>query len=856
MKKINSFFDVGLLLQIIICALLFQSTAIDVTEALGQEEKNGVALSPEEISWLKAHPVIRLAPDPHFQPIEFFDSNGLYAGIGADYTQLITQKLGISFEVVKCNSWDDVVKRIKNHDVDVLNAVVRTPERETYLDFPPPYLTIPSVIIVRNSVSDELTLDSLKGMRVAMVRGYGYVDLVRQNYPDLEIDLVSNLKTALRKVSFGMADAFVGDLATASHTLEAEGITNLKLAGETHPPNVSGFAVRSDWPELSGILQKAQALLTEDERNTIRNKWIHLQLAPGISKEKLRNLIAIVSAVVLVIVCSFLLWTRMLNRVVRTRTNALFQEIEERKRAEQALKESEKKFRVMVEISPLAIYMFEGIEQKAVYINSTFTKLFGYTMADVLDVNQLWPLAYPDEKYRTEVMEEWQKKVIHAIHTKTAIEPMETVVICKDGSRKNISWGFIATGEQHWAFGLDLTEIKEAEEKKIALDAKMNQFHKIEAIGQLAGGIAHDFNNILGVIIGYAEMIQADSRTGSTVRADIDEVINASRRAKELIKQILDFSRQSVPECICFQPVQVVKETLKMIRSSLPATIEIRQDIDSQTGMILADPTQIHQILMNLATNAYHAMGDSGGILTVSLKNVVFSAEDLTAQPDVKSGDFIELAVADNGSGIAPEIQNKIFDPYFTTKEMGRGCGMGLSIIHGIVKKYRGFVSCESKEGEGSVFRVLIPVDAEARSHESQPAGEPDRQGGNERILFVDDEELLVEIGKIILEQSGYELFCKTSSLDALDAFQTDPYRFDLVITDQTMPGLTGLELSRRIRKIRSDIPIVLCSGFISQLEEEEAKVCGINAFAMKPIEREVLTDLVRKVLNEEKKDC
>jgi PAS domain S-box-containing protein len=852
-KKKNSFVDVGILLQIIICTLLFQSTALDVTEVLGQEEKNVVALSPEEISWLKAHPVIRLAPDPHFHPIEYFDKNGLYSGIGADYAELIAQKLGVSFEVVRCNSWDDVVERIKNHDVDVINAVVRTPERETYLSFPQPYLTIPSVIIVRNSVSGELTLDSLRGMRVAMVRGYGYVDLVRRNYPDLEIELVANLKTALRKVSFGMADAFVGDLATASHTIEIEGITNLKLAGETQPPNISGFAVRSDWPELSGILQKAQTLLTEDERKTIRNKWIHLQLAPGISTEKLSNLIAIISAVVAVVICAFLLWNRMLNRVVRTRTNALFQEIEERKRAEEALKESEKRFRVMVEISPLAIYMFEGIEQKAVYVNSTFTKLFGYTMADVLDVNQLWSRAYPDEKYRAEVMGEWQKKVIQAINTKTAIEPMETVVICKDGSQKNISWGFIATGEQHWAFGLDLTEIKEAEEKKNLLDTKMNQFHKMESIGQLAGGIAHDFNNILGVIIGYAEIIQADSLEGSTVREDIDEVINASRRAKELIKQILDFSRQSVQECVRLQPVEVVRETMKMIRSSLPATIEICQDIDPQTGVILADPTQIHQILMNLATNAYHAMGDNGGILTVSLKNVVLSAEDLATQPDVKSGNFVQFAVADNGSGIIPEIQEKIFDPYFTTKEMGCGSGMGLSIIHGIVKKYKGFVSCESKVGEGSVFRVLIPVDAEIMAHVSEPAVEPARQGGNERILFVDDEELLVEIGKIILEQSGYEVFCKTSSLDALEAFQADPYSFDLVITDQSMPGVTGLELSRRIRKIRSDIPIVLCSGFISQLIEEEAKLCGINGFAMKPIEREGVTDLIRKVLDEEK---
>ena len=326
----------------LICIVLFQTVFIGVLLAASGDPPDTTLLTDAEIAWLKAHPIIRMAPDPEFQPIEFFDKNGKYSGIGADYVTLITKKLGIRFEIVRCASWDDVIARVKQHEVDVLNAVVKTPQREMYLQFPPPYLKIPSIIVARkNVVTQDLTLDMLKGMNVAMVSGYGYVDLIHNQYPEIKIELVSDLKAALRKVSFGMVDAFVGDLATASFYIEAEGISNLKLAGETEPANISGFAVRSDWPELSRILEKGVALLTDAERKSIHNKWIHLGTEPFITMQDFRNLMLMIAAIVLVVIFGFLFWNRMLKRKVYLRTEDLRKEIDERRQAEKALRESD-----------------------------------------------------------------------------------------------------------------------------------------------------------------------------------------------------------------------------------------------------------------------------------------------------------------------------------------------------------------------------------------------------------------------------------------------------------------------------------------------------------------------------------
>lgn len=395
----------------------------------------------------------------------------------------------------------------------------------------------------------------------------------------------------------------------------------------------------------------------------------------------------------------------------------------------------------------------------------------------------------------------------------------------------------------------DNTKQKRTDEETKTLHSQLAQGHKMEAIGTLAGGIAHDFNNMLGAIIGYAEMARDSCPEESDIASDLDNVLEAGERAANLVKQILAFSREASADRVPLEPASIVKETIKLLRPALPSTITIKQNLDAEPQSILADPTQIHQIIMNLSTNAYHSMEQSGGILEISLRNRQLSQEDVPAQSEISPGKFVELSVGDTGPGIPPEIQDKIFEPYFTTKEVGKGTGMGLSIIHGIVSSMDGFVICENKPEKGAIFRVFIP----AVEKQAVTAAQLDvnvAAHGKERILLIDDEEILAEMGRIMLERLGYKVTIRSSSIDALSTFQNHPDQFDAVITDQTMPGITGFDLARRILQIRPDIPIILCTGYSNLITEEQVKKIGIKGFIMKPMSRKDISLLLREVLD------
>lgn len=395
----------------------------------------------------------------------------------------------------------------------------------------------------------------------------------------------------------------------------------------------------------------------------------------------------------------------------------------------------------------------------------------------------------------------------------------------------------------------DITDQKKAEVEREYLQSQLMHAQKIEAIGTLAGGIAHDFNNILGAMLGYAEMVREDSPEGSLAARDLDQVLIAGHRAKELVKQILAFSRQTETAKIPLRPAIIVKEAIKLLRASIPTTIAIKQDIDMQCDLILADPTQIHQILMNLCTNAFHAMEVDGGTLSISLKMKTLSQNELIHEPQLLPGNYVQLSVRDTGAGIEQDIQNKIFDPYFTTKEIGKGTGMGLAIAHGIIKSYGGFITCESQLGEGTVFNITLPVSEENILPEYNLVDSI--ATGTERILLVDDEQMLADMGKTMLERLGYKVTVRMSSMEAFATFRNQPDAFDLVITDQTMPGMTGADLARRILQIQPGLPIILCTGYSSTITEEKALSLGIKGFALKPLTKTNIALLIRKVIDE-----
>ncbi len=396
----------------------------------------------------------------------------------------------------------------------------------------------------------------------------------------------------------------------------------------------------------------------------------------------------------------------------------------------------------------------------------------------------------------------------------------------------------------------DITDYLEAVSQNEKAQKQIIQSQKLEAIGNLAGGIAHDFNNILSSILGFTELALDQVEKNSELEDDLQEVLQGGNRAKELVKQILAFARKSEEKIRPMQPSIIVKEVLKFIRSSIPTTIEIRQNINSDS-LIMGNPTQIHQVIMNLCTNAAHAMEDHGGLLELSINDICFETVSKKENVDLKPGDYIRIRVSDTGTGIPDKIINSIFEPYFTTKGPGEGTGMGLSVVHGIVETYGGKITVDSRLGQGSTFTIYLPISKKRQLDRSYTP--EDLPTGSEKILYVDDEATIAKMGKRALEQLGYSVETRTDSRDALELFRSKPDDFDLVMTDMTMPNMTGDVLASELISIRPGIPVILCSGFNKKVSDESATEIGIKAFVNKPFVKADLAKTIRKVLDKTK---
>ena len=380
-------------------------------------------------------------------------------------------------------------------------------------------------------------------------------------------------------------------------------------------------------------------------------------------------------------------------------------------------------------------------------------------------------------------------------------------------------------------------------------ERQLQQVLKIQAIGTLAGGIAHDFNNILFPILGYTELTMDEVPEDSVAYKNLQEIIKAANRAKELVQQILTFSRQSGQERKPIKVQYIVKEALNLLRASIPASIEIAHNIDDHCSPVMGDATQIHQVIMNLCTNAYQAMQDKGGRMEVILSEVDVGYEETIEKIGMQPGRHLQLLVKDEGCGMDSAVMDRIFEPYYTTKEQGKGTGLGLSVIHGIVKNHSGDITVTSSPGKGTTFRVYLPIieDADVVT-EFEPSNGSAR--GNERILLIDDEAQIVSMEQQMLENLGYRVTARTDSLEALREFSQQPQNFDLVITDMTMPQMTGDELAQKLLDIKPNIPVILCTGFNEGITEEKALSMGIQKFVMKPVIKNDLAATIRSVLD------
>ena len=479
--------------------------------------------------------------------------------------------------------------------------------------------------------------------------------------------------------------------------------------------------------------------------------------------------------------------------------------------------------------------------------NPAFTEIMGFTAQELFGkiVQDLWP---------TKNAKKYHQKDLKII-ANSSRQIYEFIVIDKNDTTRPVLFSKnVFHDEQGNVAGLiggfiDITDLKRAEELNRKLQAQLLQAQKMEAIRTLAGGIAHDFNNILSGIFGYSQLAQKNINDPAKANKNIDQVTKGAKRAAELVQQIMTFSRKTEYQKKPFRMYLVINEALKLLHSTLPSTIKIVENLNSRS-MVSADPAKVHQLIINLCTNAYHAMKETGGCLTVELTETqIFELKQLKDKKIIP-GKYIKLEVSDTGHGMDEKDIEKAFDPYYTTKEMGEGTGFGLAIVQAVVDEHDGYIEVKSSPSKGTKFYIYFPIATKSVEQNNKKSVDYTILKGNEKILYVDDEEAIREIAKKILESYGYEVVLQNNGIEALKEFEKDINQFDIIVTDMNMPGMAGDILSTELKKLNSDIPIILCTGFSDTMTEEKAVNFGINGFLMKPIEVNVLCKKIRQLLD------
>ena len=536
---------------------------------------------------------------------------------------------------------------------------------------------------------------------------------------------------------------------------------------------------------------------------------------------------------------------------LESKTSELTKEIAERIQTEEKLIESEEKHRTLFE-SMVQGVVYQDADGKIISANPAAENILGLTidqMQGCVSMDPRWKAIHED---KSDFPGEKHPAMV-SLRTGQPIHDVVMGVFHPDEERHRWirinSIPKIRPGEkkpyQVYTTFTDITEHKK-------LEAQIQQSQKMESIGNLAGGIAHDFNNLLFPIIGMSEMLLEDLPKDSREYENVEEIFHAGRRAGNLVQQILAFSRQSEHKMAPVRVQNVLKEVLKLSHSTIPSNIEIHENIQQDCGLIRADSTQVHQVAMNLITNAYHAIEDKNGAIDIKLEKMTLQDNEL---PDtvLLPGQYVQLSVSDNGIGMSQNTISKIFEPYFTTKQLGKGTGLGLAVVYGIVKEHGGDIKVYSEIEKGTTFNIYLPL-MEKAAETAVVQQSSKAVTGTESILLVDDEVSVAKLEGQMLSRLGYQVTAETSSRDALNTFKSNPNSFDLVISDMTMPNMTGDQLAKELLSIKADIPIIICTGFSERINKEQAEAIGVNGFLMKPVVKSDMAQMIRKVLDEVKK--
>ena len=802
-------------------------------------------LTTAEKQYLKEKGTIVFVSQTKYPPFEFIDANGQHEGMMLDIIRGIAVEVGFK-PLFLDMTFQQAQEAVLSGKADIITSLFYSDKRNEKFEFTDPLFNVPASIFMKVERTDIKDIKDLNGKMIAMPWGDYAKEFLESKKAYFFTLITKDFAEATSRVVDGDADVVIGDEQVVYYHIFSNRLTgSMKKVGEPLYIGKNCMASNQNNAILIGILNKGiNEAIRSGRLDKITTKWLGTTITSPEKSflDRYRWQIAVGASAILSFLLLIWVWNVRLRILVQKKTaDITIREAE--------LRESEEQFRSLAESSHDYIVRYDR-QCRNIYLNPAAMAIVGLTEADIIGKIGLASGFSEDQNRR------WEENITQVFAT---AQPYQVEISWKGVTGLvYLDWRltpeFDVEGHVHSVLGVarDITARKMAETERELLQAQLIQAQKMEAIGTLAGGIAHDFNNILGAMLGYAEMVWEDSPEGSQAAKDLDQVLLAGNRAKDLVKQILAFSRQTEEEKIPLQPAAIVNETIKLLRSSIPSTITIKQDVNMVCGLILADPTQLHQILMNLCTNAFHAMEENGGTLAISLNSKALNQNDLLHEPQLKPGNYIELSIEDTGTGIEPEVQKKIFDPYFTTKKTGKGTGMGLAITHGIVKSYDGFIACESQVGVGTIFHIYLPS-YESDTIPGTVSSEYLPVIGTERILFVDDEPMLAQMGRTMLERLGYAVTVRTSSQEALTTFSDQPDAFDLVITDQTMPELTGFDLAQLILQIRPNLPIILCTGYSSVISEEQVKSSGIRGYALKPVSKQNIVNLIRTLLDEKR---
>ena len=789
------------------------------------------------------------------EPLVFQNTQGQVQGLTIDVLSYIAEQEDWELEFVP-GTWSDCLERLQQGEIDLQVAIAFSEQRKNKFSYPKQTLITNWGRLYSHPKSSAESLLDIDGKKVVMLEQDIYTEVFKslmekfdqkfqpvyvESYDDVLMSVQSNEATVgIVNRMYAMQNAHLYDVKTTPMIF--------------NPIEVRYAAPKKSDKAVLQALDRHVSELKADKSSVYYQsleKWFGKSEAFIFPSWIKTTLALIITACILILFITLFLKKKIASKTteiahVNTQLKA---QIDQLKQTQQALTESEKKYRTVLDQQQDALLLHKYIPDgfsKYSDVNDTAVRFYGYTRGQLLNMTSR-DIVAPEVKTE-HFSKENRERLLQNGHLFR-----ESVHVKRTGERVpvEVSTSVVEMSGEMFLLSVvrEITERKAAEKERIKLEEQIRQKFKMEAVGAMAGGVAHNFNNSLAIILGNLEMAKRRFSDPDKAHQYLDNAQKAVLLSRDLIQQILTYSRKGTHKKITIKLATMVNDVLNLLRSTIPSSIKLEFSSSDQElpSMILADPSQIHEVILNLCANAVHAMNEKG-ILNISVTEIDLKMADIPAQYNCRPGRYSQLSVQDNGCGMNKETLDKIFDPFFTTKNINEGTGMGLATVLGIIKQHNGLIQVQSSPEDGTTFKLFFPITEVQMSHQSlKEDNMPEK--GTEHILLVDDETMLLDLGKEILSTLGYQVTAESNSVKALNIVREDVNRFDLIITDQTMPGLSGKELAQEVNKLNSEIPIIICSGFSTQISEEDTGQFGISAYCSKPLRITELSQVIKQTM-------